>query len=194
MQEAVPVGTGAMAAVLGAELGVIEEICKQASNGQVCSPANINSPNQVVIAGDSAAVDRATELLQGVAKKVVQLIVSAPFHCGLMMPAQERLSVDLHSLNFCDPEIPIVTNVGATSAGTSSEVRDALVAQVAAPVRWLESMQFLLRTGVNTVVEIGPGKVLCGLMRQISREVQSLNVEDMASLAHARSSLARFEQ
>jgi [acyl-carrier-protein] S-malonyltransferase len=104
------------------------------------------------------------------------------------------LSVDLHSLNFCDPEIPIVTNVGATSAGTSSEVRDALVAQVAAPVRWLESMQFLLRTGVNTVVEIGPGKVLCGLMRQISREVQSLNVEDMASLAHARSSLARFEQ
>ncbi|HEY7784412.1 MAG TPA: ACP S-malonyltransferase [Pyrinomonadaceae bacterium] len=190
MQEAVPLGSGAMAAVIGAELEAIEKACEEARAGQICAPANINSGSQVVIAGDTAAVDRATELLKGVARKVVKLNVSAPFHCALMLPAQERLAVDLEKLSFGDPQRPVVTNVDAAAVMSGKESYEALVRQVSSPVCWSESMEFLIGKGVNTFVEVGPGKVLCGLMRQISREVKCLNVEDGASLRTTQSSLA----
>jgi len=182
MQEAVPVGTGAMAAAIGGELEAIERICVEASHGQVCSIANINAPNQVVIAGNTEAVDRAVELLSGVARKVVKLKVSAPFHCALMKPAQDRLAVDLEKLNFNEPAMPVVTNVDARATTAPDELRDALVRQVSLPVRWVESMEFLMSHGVDTFIEAGPGKVLSGLMRQINRDVKMLNVEDAASL------------
>jgi [acyl-carrier-protein] S-malonyltransferase len=183
MQEAVPVGTGAMAAVLGAELETIQRCCNEASQGQVCSPANMNSPGQVVIAGNTEAVDRAMELLKAAgAKRVIKLNVSAPFHCALMKPAQDRLAQDLAQLEFLKPTVPVVTNVDAELQQDPSALRDALVRQVSAPVRWLESMQLLLNNGVEEFVEVGPGKVLSGLMRQISRETRTMNVEDATSL------------
>ncbi len=190
MQEAVPVGTGAMAAVLGAELSDIERICNEAKGDQVCSIANLNSPNQAVIAGDTDAVDRAVGLLQGVAKKVIKLKVSAPFHCALMKPAQDRLAPDLERLSFSEPAMPVVTNVDAHPATAPDQLRDALVRQVSAPVRWVESMQLLIEQGAGTFVEAGPGKVLSGLMRQINRDVKMLNVEDAASLETAQAALA----
>lgn len=190
MQEAVPVGTGAMAAVLGGELSDIERICAEASGDEVCSVANINSPGQVVIAGNTAAVDRAIELLKGVAKRVMKLNVSAPFHCALMKPAQDRLKSDLERLNFKDPKSPVVTNVDARITTAPDELRDSLIRQVSAPVRWVESMQLLMQNGVDMVVEVGPGKVLSGLMRQTSRDIKSLNVEDAASLEATSAALA----
>ena len=190
MQEAVPVGTGAMAAVLGAELGEVERVCVEARGGQVCSIANLNSPNQAVIAGNTEAVDRAVELLSGVAKRVIKLKVSAPFHCALMKPAQDRLAPDLEALNFSEPAIPVVTNVDARATSAPDELRDALVRQVSSPVRWVESMQLLIEQGIGTFVEAGPGKVLSGLMRQISRDVKALNVEDAASLETTKAALA----
>lgn len=190
MQEAVPVGTGAMAAVIGAELKDIESACVEASQGQICAPANINSPSQVVIAGDSEAVDRASELLRnGGAKRVVKLNVSAPFHSALMMPAQERLSVDLEQIRFDNLKLPLVTNVDAAKITNGREARESLVRQVSSPVRWLESIELLIKEGVDTFVEVGPGKVLSGLMRQISREVKCFNVEDAASLKSTGASL-----
>jgi [acyl-carrier-protein] S-malonyltransferase len=190
MQEAVPPGVGAMAAVMGAELKDIEAACKEAQQGQVCAPANINSPNQVVIAGNTEAVGRAGELLKGAgAKRVVMLNVSAPFHCALMLPAQERLAFDLESVSFHDLSAPLVTNVDAAPNKAANAARDSVVRQVSAPVRWLESMQLLINEGVDTFVEVGPGKVLCGLMRQISREVRCCNVEDAASLKAASATL-----
>ncbi|HKR11941.1 MAG TPA: ACP S-malonyltransferase [Pyrinomonadaceae bacterium] len=193
MQEAVPVGAGAMAAVLGGELSDVERVCAEASgdiSGEVCSVANINSPGQVVIAGNTAAVDRAIELLKGVAKRVKLLNVSAPFHCALMQPAQDRLAADLEQLTFNEPKFPVVTNVAARVTTAPEELRDALVRQVSAPVRWVESMQLLMQNGVDTVVEVGPGKVLSGLMRQTSRDMKSLNVEDAASLEATSAALA----
>jgi [acyl-carrier-protein] S-malonyltransferase len=190
MQEAVPVGTGAMAAVIGGALGDIERICAEARGDQVCSIANLNSPNQAVIAGNTEAVDRAVELLNGVARKVVKLKVSAPFHCALMKPAQDKLAADLESVNFSEPVAPVVTNVDARATTAPAELRDALVRQVSAPVRWVESMQLLMEQGVGTFIEAGPGKVLTGLMRQISRDVKMLNVEDAASLETTRAVLA----
>lgn len=190
MQEAVPVGTGAMAAVLGGELGDIQRICREAAADQVCSIANYNSPGQAVIAGNTEAVDRAIELLSGVAKRVIKLKVSAPFHCALMKPAQERLAADLERLEFNEPGIPVVTNVDARPTTAPAELRDALVRQVSAPVRWLDSMQLLIEQGIGTFVEAGPGKVLSGLTRQTSRDVKTLNVEDAASLAATEAALA----
>jgi [acyl-carrier-protein] S-malonyltransferase len=182
MQEAVPVGTGAMAAVLGGELSEIERVCEETRGEQVCSVANMNSPNQVVIAGNTEAVDRAIEALKGVAKRVIKLNVSAPFHCALMKPAQDRLAAELERLVFNEPSLPVVTNVDARVTTAPDQLRDALVRQVSAPVRWSESMQLLVQQGVDTFVEAGPGKVLTGLMRQIDRDVKTLNVEDAASL------------
>jgi [acyl-carrier-protein] S-malonyltransferase len=183
MQEAVPSGQGAMAAVVGAELAEIEKVCREARQGQVCAPANINSSNQVVIAGNAEAIDRAIELLkEWGAKRVVKLNVSAPFHCALMMPAQESLAADLKALSLDDLRIPLISNVDAAAVGTGIDAKDSLVRQVSSPVRWLESVELLIREGIDTFVEVGPGKVLSGLMRQISREVKSLNVEDTASL------------
>jgi len=190
MQEAVPVGTGAMAAVIGGELGEIERVCEEASGNQVCSVANSNSPNQVVIAGNTEAVDRAVELLNGVAKRVIKLKVSAPFHCALMKPAQDRLAPDLERLTFNEPAVPVVTNVDARVTTAPDQLRDALIRQVSAPVRWLESMQLLMQQGVDTFVEAGPRKVLSGLMRQISREAKMLNVEDARSLEATHTALA----
>lgn len=190
MQEAVPVGTGAMAAVMGGELSEIQRVCEAAKGAQVCSVANMNSPNQVVIAGNTEAVDRAVESLKGIAKRVIKLNVSAPFHCALMKPAQERLAPDLEKLAFSEAAVPVVTNVDARATSAPDELRDALVRQVSAPVRWSESMQLLMQQGVDKFVEAGPGKVLTGLMRQISRDVRALNVEDAASLENTRGELA----
>lgn len=190
MQEAVPVGTGAMAAVIGAELKDIEAACEEAAQGKVCAPANINSPNQVVIAGNAEAIDRAIELLKARgAKRVVKLNVSAPFHCALMEPAQERLAADLNAIQFQNLTTPLVTNVDAAVITNGTEARDALVRQVTAPVRWLESVELLINEGVDTFVELGPGKVLTGLMRQINRDVKCLNVEDTASLKSTSAAL-----
>jgi [acyl-carrier-protein] S-malonyltransferase len=190
MQEAVPVGTGAMAAIIGAQLEDIEKACAEASQGQVCAPANINSPSQVVIAGHAEAVDRASELLRtGGAKRVLKLNVSAPFHSALMMPAQERLAVDLEGVKFANLSVPLVTNVDAAVIRKGSEARESLVRQVSSAVRWLESVELLIKEGVDTFVEVGPGKVLSGLMRQISREVKCVNVEDAASLKSAGAAL-----
>lgn len=183
MQEAVPIGVGAMAAILGLDVETIEKGCAEAAEGQVCSPANINSPSQVVIAGNSEAVDRACEILKGKgAKRAIKLNVSAPFHCALMMPAQERLSNDLAELNYSDLSFPIVHNVDAKVNSSAGYVAEALTRQVSSPVRWLETVQDLAAAGVGTMVEVGAGKVLSGLIRQIDRDVRTLNVEDSESL------------
>lgn len=190
MQEAVPVGTGAMAAVMGSELEVIRGVCDEASDGQICSPANINSAGQIVIAGNAEAIDRAIDLLkQRGARRVVKLNVSAPFHCALMMPAQERLARDLESLEFRDARIPVVVNVDARDCTNGGELRKALVRQVSSPVRWQESIEFLIQSGVERFIEVGPGKVLSGLLRQINRDVTGFNVEDSASLSMTREKL-----
>src|SRR6201988_232343 len=190
VREAVPVGTGAMAAVIGGEVGEIQRICEEASAGICCSIANFNSPNQAVIAGNTEAVDRAIERLNATAKRVIKLKVSAPFHCALMKPAQDRLAADLERLSFSEPAMPVVTNVDARATTAPDELRDALVRQVSAPVRWVDSMQLLIEQSIGTFVEAGPGKVLSGLMRQISRDFRTLNVEDAASLEATRAALA----
>lgn len=191
MQEAVPVGTGAMAAIVGADLNTIEQACREASAGEVCAPANLNSPKQVVIAGDSAAVARAMELLKNAgAKRVVKLNVSAPFHCALMKPAQDRLCFELEQMAFSAPRVPVVTNVDAQLCVKPDDLRNALVRQVSAPVRWQASIELLMKRGVTTFVEVGPGKVLSGLVRQIDRDAICLNVEDAASLEATRDKLA----
>jgi [acyl-carrier-protein] S-malonyltransferase len=183
MQEAVPVGTGAMAAILGMSLDAVGAICGDAAQGEVCEPANINSPEQIVISGHAAAVERAVKLAQERgAKRAILLPVSAPFHCSLMKPAQERLAVDLQKLEFAAPKIPVVCNVYAKPMEDAESSREALVRQVTGSVNWSDSMQLLIARGVQTLIEVGPGKVLCGLMRQIDRSRKCLNVEDEASL------------
>ncbi len=190
MQEAVPAGEGAMAAVLGASLETIEKVCAEVRGNQVCAPANINSANQIVIAGNSEAVDRAAEELKAAgAKRVVRLNVSAPFHCALMMPAQQRLATDLAELSLDELSVPLISNVDAIAITKAADARDSLIRQVSSPVRWLESMNLLLEAGVNRFVEIGPGKVLSGLMRQINREATCLNVEESAGVAAAGAGL-----
>lgn len=183
MQEAVPVGTGAMAAVLGMDLDAVGDICGDAAQGEVCEPANINSPEQIVISGHAAAVERAVKLAsERGAKRAILLPVSAPFHCSLMKPAQERLAADLGSLQFSQPQFAVVANVYARPVEDAESAREALIRQVTGSVKWSESMQLLVARGVQTFVEIGPGKVLCGLMRQIDRSKKCLNIEDEASL------------
>lgn len=184
MQEAVPVGVGAMAAILGADLEMIEAACAEARAGGVCSPANINSPKQIVIAGDAAAVERASDLLKDRgAKRAVKLPVSAPFHCALMQPAQERLAKDLDEIKFANLEVPLVTNVDAKVVREGPEARASLVRQVTSSVRWRESIDLLVgECGVETFIEVGPGKVLSGLVRQSAPHARCLNVEDSASL------------
>lgn len=183
MQEAVPVGVGAMAAILGLDLPTIEAGCKEAANGQVCSPANINSPSQIVIAGNSEAVDRACEILKEKgAKRAIRLNVSAPFHSALMMPAQERLAVDLQNLEYDGFAFPIVHNVDSELNADSNAVCDKLARQVSSPVRWLQTIENMKFGGVEKFVEIGPGKVLTGLVRQIDRDAVYSNIEDTESL------------
>ena len=183
MQEAVPAGEGAMAAILGLPPAEVLEICKKAADHEVVSPANLNSPEQTVISGNAAAVKRAVEIAsQSGAKRAVILPVSAPFHCALMAPAQKRLEHDLRAANFTALKIPLITNVDAEAIATGDEAREALIRQVTSPVRWLDSVHEMIESGVTIFVEVGPGKVLSGLMRQIDRSVRSLNVEDAASL------------
>jgi len=184
MQEAVAAGQGAMAAIMGLSPAVVQDACKRAAENEVCSAANLNSPEQTVISGNASAVKRAVEIAsQSGAKRAVILPVSAPFHSALMMPAQEKLEKDLQAIAFADLQVPLVSNVDADTIRTGDEARNALVRQVSMTVRWEESMRALLDEGVNTFVEVGPGRVLTGLMRQIERSVASLNVEDEKSLA-----------
>ena len=183
MQEAVPAGEGGMAAVLGMTLDQLQQVCADAAQGQVVSPANINSPDQIAISGHQKAVERAAELAkERGAKKAVMLVVSAPFHCALMQPAQDRLESDLQALHFSNTEIPVISNIDAAPKTTGEGSRQALVRQVTGAVQWAKSMQTLIGLGVKTFVEVGPGKVLMGLMRQIDRSQTCLNAQDEASL------------
>jgi [acyl-carrier-protein] S-malonyltransferase len=191
MQEAVPVGVGAMAAILGMPLDRVTEIANDAAQGEVCEAANINSPEQIVISGHTAAVARAIQLAtERGAKKAVSLPVSAPFHCALMQPAQDRLASDLAALTFHNPSFPVICNVDAVPVTTAEAARQALIRQVTGAVRWEQSMRWLIENGANLFIEVGPGKVLWGLMRQIDRSKTCLNVSDEASLAKTLANLA----
>lgn len=192
MQEAVPMGAGAMAAILGLDLAAIEEGCAEAvgGEGEVCSPANINSPSQIVIAGSAGAIDRACEILKEKgAKRAIKLNVSAPFHCAMMMPAQERLAEDLKRLEYAAFRFPVIRNVDGVANSDAGKVADALTRQVSSPVRWLQSVEFLAAQGVDTFIEVGAGKVLTGLVRQIDREARGLNVENAESLRNTLETL-----
>ncbi|MGI8642474.1 MAG: ACP S-malonyltransferase, partial [Pyrinomonadaceae bacterium] len=190
MQAAVPFGVGAMAAILGLPLETVEIACEEAAEGQVCSPANINSPSQIVIAGNAEAIDRACELLkERGAKRAIKLNVSAPFHCALILPAQEKLAEDLAKIDFQDLTFPIMENVSAEKNTQGERVKTALVEQVSKPVRWAQSVENLIIEGVKTFVEVGAGKILSGLVRQINRNVRSLNVENSESLKNSLESL-----
>jgi [acyl-carrier-protein] S-malonyltransferase len=191
MQEAVPVNQGAMAAVFGLDGTALEEVCREAAQAEVVSPANLNSPGQVVIAGSARAVARAVELAKGRgAKRALMLNVSAPFHCALMRPARDRLSVDLDATRIEDPQVPLVNNVDAQVVSSATVIREGLKRQVTAPVRWEESMRRLRAEGVELFVEVGPGKVLSGLLRQIDRAAECLRVEDLTTLNEVVARLA----
>lgn len=186
MQEAVPVGQGAMAAILGMKLDVLEEVCREAAQGESVSPANINSPNQIVISGAAGAVQRAADLAKARgAKRAILLQVSAPFHCALMQPAQDRLAEDLRSITFSEPKIPVIKNIDGRPTTSGKEAREALVRQVTGAVQWVKSVETLHDAGVTSYFEVGPGKVLCGLTGQIHKGVSCANIEDEASLEKA---------
>ena len=190
MQEAVPVGVGAMAALLGLDLRTVQAVCERAGQGQTVSPANLNSPQQIVIAGHREAVTRAVELAKEAgAKRAILLQVSAPFHCRLLMPAQERLSIDVDGGVFSDLRYPLITNVDAEPIRTASEARSALKRQVASPVLWEQTVRRLLDEGVRTFVEVGPGRTLLGLIRSIDKSVTMLNAEDEKSVENVLSAL-----
>ncbi|HYS56432.1 MAG TPA: ACP S-malonyltransferase [Thermoanaerobaculia bacterium] len=183
MQEAVPVGSGAMAALIGASVEQAHEICGQAAEGDVVSVANINAPGQIVIAGTKAGVDRAIEIAKkkGI-RRALLLPVSAPFHCALMKPAEEKLHPVLEAAPFKDLWIALVSNVDASPIGTATAMRNALLRQVVSPVRWVESVQRMIAMGVRKFVEIGPGNVLTGLIKRIDPSVELINVSDVPSI------------
>jgi [acyl-carrier-protein] S-malonyltransferase len=186
MQEAVPPGAGAMAAVLGLPADKVAAVCAEAAQGQVVSPANFNEPSQTVIAGDAKAVERASEALKAAgARRVVPLPVSAPFHCALMEPVVPRLDEVLSKVTFAAPKVPVVTNVEAAPNADAGRIKELLLRQVTASVRWVECVQAMERAGVRTMVELGPGRVLCGLIKRISKDIECVNVEDPASLEKA---------
>ena len=192
MQEAVPQGIGAMAAILGLSPAQVDEACRRAAQDEVVSPANLNSPEQTVISGHAGAVKRAVEIAsQTGAKRAVILPVSAPFHCELMLPAQQRLEPLLRATSFGPLRVPLVTNVAAEAIEKGDDAREALIRQVSLPVRWEQSIRTLVESGVETFVEVGPGKVLSGLLRQIDRSVLCVNVEDEKSLHAAVEKLAQ---
>jgi len=191
MQEAVPVSVGAMAAILGISLDQVTQIAQDAAQGEVCEAANINSPEQIVISGHAGAVARAIQLAtERGAKKAVSLPVSAPFHCALMQPAQDRLAADLKALAFSNPSCPVICNVDAAPITSGEAARDALIRQVTGAVRWDESVRQLIAKGASLFVEVGPGRVLWGLMRQIDRSKTCLTVGDEASLAKTLAQVA----
>ena len=188
MQEAVPVGHGAMSAILGLDAAAITDACEAAAAevGGVVTPANLNAPGQVVIAGEAAAVTRAGEIAKARgAKRVIALAVSAPFHCPLMTPAQERLAPELRALTANDPSIPVVANVDALPKTDAASAIDALIAQVSAPVRWEDVVRRLIADGARTFVELGPGTVLSGLIRKIDPAVTALSIENVQGLEKA---------
>jgi len=192
MQEAVPVGVGAMAAILGMDLQKVTAVCHDAAQGEVCEPANINSPEQIVISGNTAAVERAAKLAdERGAKRAKLLPVSAPFHCSLMKPAQDRLKADLDALKLQKPVYPVACNVDAELVTDDLRARDTLLRQVTGSVKWEQCMRMLIAQGVQTFIEVGPGKVLCGLMRQIDRSKTCLTVSDDATLTKAVESLTQ---
>ena len=196
MQEAVPVGAGSMAAILGLDAETVTRACQEAAEGDVVSPANINGAGQVVIAGTTAAVARAGERAKALgAKRVIPLAVSAPFHCALLKPAQERLEPELRALDVRDPRIPVVANVDAEPKRDAASAIDALVRQVSAPVRWEQVVRRLASEGVTTYVEVGPGTVLSGLVKKIHKEAAVFNFaapEDLAALEEISAS-GRFK-
>ena len=192
MQEAVPVGVGAMAAILGMDLEKVTAVCQDAAQNEVCSPANINSPEQIVISGNTAAVERAAKLAdERGAKRAKLLPVSAPFHCSLMKPAQDRLGNDLKKLARHKPVYPVACNVDADLVTDDLRALDTLVRQVTGAVQWDQCMRLLIAQGAQTFIEVGPGKVLCGLMRQIDRSKTCLNVGDDASLSKTLEALEK---
>lgn len=183
MQEAVPVGSGSMAAMLSIEQDVLEDVCREAAEGDVVAPANFNSPGQIVIAGSTAAVARAIEIAKGRGfRKAMLLPVSAPFHCALMKPAADRLAVVLDAVSVNDMLLPVVANADATPNQDKERVKNLLVTQVCAPVLWEQSITAMAALGCTRFVEIGPGKVLSGLVKRITKEVSTANVEDLATL------------
>jgi [acyl-carrier-protein] S-malonyltransferase len=193
MQEAVPVGRGSMAALMGLKAGGVEAVCDEArAAGEVLSPANLNAPGQVVVAGHAASVEKAIELARSHgARRAVRLPVSAPFHCALMKPAEERLALDLDGVDFRDPRVPLVTNVDAKLISRGADARDALRRQVSGTVRWEESVRGLRAEGVGLIVEVGPGKVLSGLIRRTDEKLAVESVEDEAGLARLRERLGK---
>jgi len=191
MQEAVPVGTGAMAAVMGVGLDVVEQVCADAGKGEVVDVANVNSAQQIVIAGHKAAVERAVALVKDRGgRKSVLLPVSAPFHCALMSPAAERLAVELAKVTVRDPKIPVVRNVDGGVTRTAADVVPFLLRQVASPVRWTACVQALAAEGARAFVEVGPGRVLTGLAKRIVEDVPAVSIEDPAGLDKALTALA----
>jgi [acyl-carrier-protein] S-malonyltransferase len=183
MQEAVPFGVGAMAAILGVEAEVLAEICAEAAQDEVVAPANFNSPGQIVIAGNAGAVSRAIEIAKARGfRKAMILPVSAPFHCSLMMPAAERLAKVLDEVEFAPLRKPVITNVEAKPNSDRERIRALLVKQVCAPVLWDGSVKMMTELGVNRFIEVGPGKVLSGLIKRIVKDVEIANIEDLASL------------
>ena len=192
MQEAVPVGCGGMAAVLGLDETTVVRACREAADGQVVSPANLNAPGQIVIAGASEAVKRACDRAKALgARRVLPLPVSAPFHCALMQPAQERLAPDLRSLVVSDPAVPVVANLDAEPKRDAAGAIAALVDQVTAPVRWEQVVRRLASEGVDTYVEVGSGTVLNGLIRKIDRSARLLSVSDPEGVDRAVTALAQ---
>jgi [acyl-carrier-protein] S-malonyltransferase len=192
MQEAVPVGVGSMAAILGMEFAKVEAVCQDAAQGEVCSPANINSPEQIVISGNTAAVERATKIAdERGAKRAKVLPVSAPFHCSLMKPAQDRLESDLKKVTISKPVYPVACNVDAEMVSDGNRALHTLVRQVTGSVKWEQCMRLLIAERVDTFIEVGPGKVLCGLMRQIDRSKTCMNVGDEASLTKTLEALGK---
>jgi [acyl-carrier-protein] S-malonyltransferase len=192
MQEAVPVGVGAMAAILGMDFEKVNAVCNDAAQGEVCSPANINSPEQIVISGNTTAVERAAKLADDRGAKRAKLLpVSAPFHCALMKPAQDRLEADLDKLAMQKPVYPVACNVEADLVTDHLRARDTLLRQVTGSVKWDQCIHLLIAHGVQTFIEVGPGKVLCGLMRQIDRSKTCMNVSDDASLTKTLEALAQ---
>ena len=194
MQEAVPVGVGAMAAIVGMDLGQVTLVCQEAARGEVCSPANINSPEQIVVSGNTAAVERAAKLADARGAKRAKLLpVSAPFHCSLMKSAQDRLAADLKKLEMHKPVYPIACNVDALLVSDEQRALDTLVRQVTGAVRWDQCVRLLISQGANTFLEVGPGKVLWGLMRQIDRSKTALQVGDDGSLAKTLEALGQAQ-
>ncbi len=192
MQEAVPAGDGAMAALLGMEAEEVGEVCAEAAQGQVVEAANLNSPGQIVIAGSKAAVERAVEIAKGRGKRAMPLPVSAPFHCALMKPAAERLAERLAAVAIAAPSIAVLNNVDVATCAEPEKIRDALVRQAYSPVRWIETVREMAARGMNPIFECGPGKVLAGMNKRIAKEVQGGAIHDAASLTQSIAALKEY--